>query len=164
MEKGQPIIYRPIGVIHSPLKSRQGAPIQASLAKDITGTVELRPEYEPGLLDIEGFSHLILLYHFHLSEDYDLRPIPFIDNKPHGVFAIRAPKRPNPIGLSIVRLERCEGQFLHISEVDIIDQTPLLDIKPYVPAFDHRPGARSGWIEPYIQKGEYRTVADDRFK
>jgi len=157
------IVYHPIGVIHSPLTSREGAPIQGGLAPETRGQVEVFPEYEDGLLDLEGFSHIILLYHFHLSKGFQLRTVPFLDDAQHGVFAIRAPKRPNPIGFSVVRLEKLEGRILNVAELDVIDQTPLLDIKPYVPAFDHRPKARCGWLERHLASGKPRTKADDRF-
>lgn len=158
------LIYQPIGVIHSPLTSREGAPIQGGLAPEVQGRVEIFPEYEDGLLDLEDFSHIILLYHFHLSKGYKLKAMPFIENVEHGVFAIRAPRRPNPIGMSVVRLEKRDGRFLHVAELDILDQTPLLDIKPYVPAFDHRSEARCGWLEKHLASGKVRTHSDSRFK
>ena len=158
------ITYHSIGVIHSPLQSRVGAPIQGRLAPETQGTVEVFEPFEEGLQDLEEFSHLILIYHFHLSEGYDLKAKPFIEDVSHGVFAIRAPRRPNSIGLSIVKLEQRRGRFLEVSEIDIIDQTPLLDIKPFVKEFDHRPDSISGWVEKHVDKGEFRTRADDRFK
>lgn len=157
------IIYKPIGYVHSPVKERKGAPIQSSVASDIRGCIELSPEYEEGLLDLDGFSHIIVLYHFHLSEGCELQPVPFADDKPHGVFAVRAPKRPNPIGLSILHLDKIDGVTLYVSGLDILDGTPVLDIKPYVEAFDHRPGARSGWLEKQLATGDYRKKADERF-
>lgn len=157
------IVYNPIGIIHSPLTKREDSPIQGRLAPDVKGRIEIYPEYEEGLLDLDGFSHLIILYHFHLSQGYKLRAKPFLDDKEHGVFAIRAPKRPNPIGLSIIKLDKVEGRILHVSELDVLDQTPLLDIKPYVSAFDHRDNVRDGWVEKCMGEG-HRTHADDRFK
>jgi tRNA (adenine37-N6)-methyltransferase len=124
----------------------------AGFAKGIEGQIELDPSLAPGLKDLEGFSHLILLYHFHRTEGYDLLARPFLDSDLHGVFAIRTPRRPNPIGLSVVRLLGIEGNVLRISDVDILDGTPILDIKPYVPEFDHREGARIGWLEGRVQK------------
>lgn len=140
------ITYRPIGVIHTPFKEPKGTPIQPTGAKDIEGTIQIDPEYREGLKDLEGFSHIILLYHFHLAEGYSLQVKPYLDNEVRGMFATRIPGRPNPIGLSIVRLAGVEGCTLHIRDVDIVDGTPLLDIKPYVPAFDLRETDRIGWL------------------
>jgi tRNA-Thr(GGU) m(6)t(6)A37 methyltransferase TsaA len=112
------------------------------------GQVEVLPEYQAGLRDLAGFSHIILLYLFHQSDPgYDLAVTPFLDGEPKGLFATRYPRRPNPIGLSIVRLLRCEGRVLHVEGIDVLDGTPLLDIKPYVPPFDAHPGAAYGWLE-----------------
>jgi len=149
MEK---IKYEPIGIIHSPFKESKGTPIQPPAAKGIDGTVEVFAKYAEGLNDIEGFSHVILVYHFHLSKKSSLKAKPYMDNKVHGVFAMRGPSRPNPIGISIVRLVRIEENILHIQDVDIIDGTPLLDIKPYVPEFDRREAERIGWLEENVNK------------
>lgn len=157
------ITYRPLGVIHSPYRAQEGTPIQGRLVPEARGLVEVFAEYEAGLKDVEGFSHLILLYHFHLSEGYELIVKPFLEEVEHGVFAVRAPKRPNPIGLSVVRLLRREGRMLEVAELDIVDQTPLLDIKPYVPFFDHRPEVRCGWLDKHLAGGLLRSKADDRF-
>ena len=138
---------KPLGVIRTPFASREGMPIQPKGADGVKGTVEVFEPYRPGLKDLDGFSHLILLYQFHKSEGYELELVPFMDTVPRGVFATRAPRRPNPIGLSIVRLEGIEGGTVYISEVDILDGAPLLDIKPYVPQFDQPEQVRSGWIE-----------------
>ncbi len=140
------IEFHPIGVIHSPYSNPIGMPIQTQGAKNTPGTITLNEQYKEGLLDLDGFSHLILLYHFHLSKEYKLTVKPYLDDVPHGVFATRAPKRPNPIGLSIVRLEKIEDTVLHILDVDIVDGTPLLDIKPYVPQFNPSSSIRSGWL------------------
>ncbi len=156
------IQYKPIGVIHSPFLQRRAMPIQSAYADGAVGTVELQPQYVDGLKDMEGFSHLILLYHFHLSEGYQLQVRPFLDEETRGVFATRAPNRPNAIGLSVVRLERVEGTTLHILDVDVVDGTPLLDVKPYVPHFDHRRQARIGWLEKRVGQGRSMR-ADDRF-
>jgi len=142
----QEIIFRPIGVVHSPFKEPTGTPIQPGAARETTGVVEILPAYREGLQDLEGFSHLILLYHFHLARGFALKVKPFLDDTERGLFATRAPARPNPIGLSIVRLNRVDGLKLHIQDVDILDGTPLLDIKPYVPQFDMRAEATSGWV------------------
>ena len=146
------IKYKPIGVIHSPFKEPKGTPIQPAGAKDINGTVEVFPEYAGGLKDVEGFSHIILIYHFHLSKRASLKVKPYMDNEVRGIFAMRGPSRPNPIGLSIVRIIRIEQNILHIQDVDIVDGTPLLDIKPYVPEFDIREVERTGWLESKVHK------------
>jgi len=146
------IKYKPIGVIHSPFKEPRGTPIQPAGAKGTSGTVEIFPEYAKGLKDIEGFSHIILLYHFHLSKRSALLAKPYMDNETHGVFAMRGPSRPNPIGISVVRLVKVEGNKLHIQDVDIVDGTPLLDIKPYIPEFDIREVERIGWLEKSVHK------------
>jgi tRNA-Thr(GGU) m(6)t(6)A37 methyltransferase TsaA len=146
------IKYKPIGVIHSPFKEPKGTPIQPAGAKGINGTVEIFPEYAEGLKDIEGFSHIILLYHFHLAKESTLIAKPYMANETHGVFAMRGPSRPNPIGISVVCLVKVEGNVLHIQDVDIVDGTPLLDIKPYVPEFDIREVERIGWLEKSVHK------------
>ena len=146
------IKYKPIGVIHSPFKEPKGTPIQPSGAKGISGTVEVFPKYAEGLKDVEGFSHIILIYHFHLSSGSSLTAKPYMDSKERGVFAMRGPSRPNPIGISIVRLIGIEGNIIHIQDVDIVDGTPLLDIKPYVPEFDIREGGKKGWLEKKVHK------------
>jgi tRNA-Thr(GGU) m(6)t(6)A37 methyltransferase TsaA len=137
---------RPIGVINTPYRKPKGTPIQPTGALGVEGTVEVFPEYTGGLKDLDGFSHVILLYYFHLSGEYSLTVRPYMDKEAKGVFATRFPGRPNPIGLSIVRLKGINGRFLRIMDVDIVDGTPLLDIKPYVPAFDHREDVRIGWL------------------
>lgn len=121
------------------------------------------PEFARGLQDLDGFSHIILIYHFHLSKGYSLTVKPFLDDIPRGVFATRAPKRPNSIGMSVVRLVRVEGSTLYIEDVDIVDSTPLLDIKPYVPEFDFRKAERIGWLTGKAKKAA-KTGADERFK
>ena len=142
-----PITLHPIGVIHSPHTREKATPIQPVYAEGIKGTVEVFPEYAEGLRDIEGFSHIYLLYHFHKAEPIRLIAKPYLEDVSHGVFATRTPHRPNPIGLSVVRLSKCEGNILHIEDVDVLDGTPLLDIKPYISRFDHRENVRNGWQE-----------------
>jgi tRNA-Thr(GGU) m(6)t(6)A37 methyltransferase TsaA len=155
--------YQAIGFISSPFDRLEGMPIQPSGARGVRGKVEVLPEYTAGLTDLEGFSHIILLYVFHLSQKVELTVTPFLDSHPKGVFATRAPTRPNPIGLSIVKLLRIEGSTLHIENVDMVNGTPLLDIKPYVPAFDHYADTQVGWLEE--AKGRVAgTKADKRFK
>jgi tRNA-Thr(GGU) m(6)t(6)A37 methyltransferase TsaA len=156
------IEYQPIGVIHSPFKQREGMPVQPTGAVGVKGTVGIYPEYRDGLADLDGFSHIILLYAFHASEGYDLKVVPFLDSVPRGLFSTRAPARPNPIGLSVVRLTRVEGASLHIENVDILDGTPLLDIKPYVPDFDDVSQVRLGWLED-VRKRVTSKRSDGRF-
>jgi tRNA-Thr(GGU) m(6)t(6)A37 methyltransferase TsaA len=146
------ITYRPIGIIHSPFKEPKGTPIQPNAAKDIEGMVEVFTQYEKGLKDIEGFSHIILIYHFHLSKAYSLEVKPYMDSKLHGLFATRAPARPNSIGLSVVRLTKVERNNLYIKDVDIVDGTPLLDIKSFVPEFNAEDIIKKGWLEKNIRK------------
>ncbi|HET6461115.1 MAG TPA: tRNA (N6-threonylcarbamoyladenosine(37)-N6)-methyltransferase TrmO [Syntrophales bacterium] len=146
------IQYKPIGIIHSPFKEVKGTPIQPAGAKGIDGSVEVFPEYAQGLKDLAGFSLIILLYHFHLSGEPSLMVIPYMDSIPRGVFATRSPRRPNAIGISVVRLIKIEKNILQIQDIDIIDGTPLLDIKPYVPYFDIREVQRFGWLESNIHK------------
>lgn len=157
------ICYMPIGIVRSPFKQIGGMPVQPEGARGVSGTIEMDPAYVSGLKDLGGFSHLILLYHFHLSEGYSLVVKPFLDDIHHGVFATRAPRRPNSIGISVVRLTGVEGHILHIEDVDIVDGTPLLDIKPYVPELDAHRAEKIGWFEGRVQRvGE--TRADERFK
>jgi tRNA-Thr(GGU) m(6)t(6)A37 methyltransferase TsaA len=155
------LTYRPIGVIRTPFKEPRGTPIQPTGAMGVEGTVEVFPEYSPGLRDLECFSHVILLYHFHLAEGRSLTVKPYMDGDLRDVFATRFPGRPNLIGLSIVRLKGIEGSILRIMDVDIVDGTPLLDIKPYVPAFDRREGVRIGWLKDRVGDVS-RTRSDSR--
>ena len=154
--------FRAIGVIHSPFKDPRGMPIQPQGAKGIRGTIVINPQYSKGLKDIQGFSHIVLLYEFHLSKGYSLTVTPFLDTRSHGVFATRAPRRPTSIGMSIVRLLKVKGRKLHIANVDIVDGTPLLDIKPYVPAFDVRKVIRIGWLTKKKAKASAQK-SDGRF-
>ena len=147
--------------MHSPFKEASGTPIQPSRAKDARGTVEVFDEYVEGLGDLDGFSHIILLCHFHRSGPYRLRVVPFLDTVARGLFATRAPSRPNPIGLSVVELLGIDGNVLSIKGVDLLDGTPVLDIKPYVGEFDDRSGSRKGWLESVRR---HTDVADDRFE
>ena len=139
-------VMRPIGVIHSPFTDTKQTPIQPTRSQAI-GQVIIHPEFADGLQDVEEFSHIILLYAFHQSEGYSLRVKPFLDDQLHGLFATRHPCRPNPIGLSIVRLLARRDNVLEIGGVDVLDGTPLLDIKPYVPDFDVRTNTHAGWYE-----------------
>jgi tRNA (adenine37-N6)-methyltransferase len=141
------ITFTPIGIIHSPFTDPAGMPIQPAGAKGVRGTVIIDEKYRDGLRDLNGFSRIILIYAFHRSKGYELEVTPFLDTEPHGVFATRAPKRPNAIGLSVVRLIAANGCELAVEDMDILDGTPLLDIKPYVPAFDCFPNEKAGWFD-----------------
>jgi tRNA (adenine37-N6)-methyltransferase len=165
MKSSTSIKYTQIGVIHTPFKESKGTPGQPVAAPDSIATVELFPQYAEGLVDIEGFSHLILLFHMHKVKNAPLIITPFLDNKEHGVFATRSPARPNPIGLSVVKLEKVEHHILHISGVDILDGTPLLDIKPFIPAFDMRIANKTGWFDTieHVEKKIIGFKDDGRF-
>ena len=156
------IIYKPIGIIHSPFKEAKGTPIQPDAAKDIEGIIEVFSDYGNGLLDLTGFSHIIILFHCHLIKGYQLKVKPYMDDIEHGLFATRAPARPNPIGLSVVELIKIEKERLFVKGIDVIDGTPLLDIKPYVPEFDRRETIKIGWLENKIKKLA-ETKDDNRF-
>ncbi|MGD9105910.1 MAG: tRNA (N6-threonylcarbamoyladenosine(37)-N6)-methyltransferase TrmO [Desulfobacterales bacterium] len=157
------IKFTPIGIIHSPFMEPEGMPIQPVGATGVKGTVEVFEDFQPGLKDLDGFSHIILLYHFHRSQGFNLHVVPFMDSEPRGLFATRAPKRPNPIGFSVVQLDKIEEGVLYIQAVDILDGTPLLDIKPYVPEFDAQVEVRTGWFEKAMKTVSSRK-SDDRFK
>jgi len=154
---------KPIGIIHTPFKKLAGMPIQPTGARGAKGIVEVFDEFKPGLKGLEGFSHIMLFFAFHRSKGFDLEVIPFLDDKPRGIFATRAPRRPNPIGLSVVRLGAIKNSLLHVQDVDILDGTPLLDIKPYVPDFDHRRKVRAGWLEKSGRK-VLTQKSDNRFQ
>ncbi len=156
------VLFKPIGIIHTPYENTKNMPIQPSSAKGITGTVEIKPSFANGLKDINGFSHIILIYHFHLSNGYQLEVKPFLDENSHGVFATRAPKRPNNIGISIVKLVKVENNFLHVENIDIINGTPLLDIKPFVPGFDATVNVKIGWLAGSKHKISHQK-SDGRF-
>jgi tRNA-Thr(GGU) m(6)t(6)A37 methyltransferase TsaA len=156
------IEFPPIGKVHSPYPEPQDTPIQVAAGERVEGTIEIYPEYVAGLDGVEGFSHLIVLYHLHLAGKAELTVYPFLDDQPRGIFATRAPCRPNAIGLSVVRLVRVEGNLLHVEDLDIVDLTPVLDIKPYVPEFDAREVDRIGWLEGKAEQAAKRR-ADDRF-
>jgi len=146
------ITYKAIGKIRSPFKKPEGTPIQPTAKGSADGKIKLLSEYKEGLKDLEGFSHLILLYHCHKAGEPSLTVKPFMEDRYHGIFSIRAPSRPNSIGLSIVGLEKIEDNILYIKDVDILDKTPLLDIKPYVPNFDRRDNVKIGWLEKNVTK------------
>ena len=156
------MIIQPIGIIHSPFKFLEDMPIQPGGALEMTGTVVVDDQYRVGLADLEGFSHIYLLYCFHQAKRTSLTVTPFMDTQPRGVFATRSPLRPNHIGLSIVEIAAIAGNIVTVRGIDVLDGTPLLDIKPYIAAFDTVGPSRSGWM-----KGSAADVAlkrsDDRF-
>ena len=154
--------YHPIGTLHTPFRDLSDMPIQPTSRASAPGTAEIFAEYAEGLQDLDGFSHVILLYHLHRARRAGLRVVPFLGSEPRGVFATRAPARPNPIGLSIVSLLRVEGCTLYLGNVDILDGTPLLDVKPYVPAFDRPEQVRAGWLEQ-LQGNVGEARSDNRF-
>jgi tRNA (adenine37-N6)-methyltransferase len=156
------IEMEPIGTIHTPYTERKGMPIQPPGGAGAEGTVSVFQQYREGLQDLEGFSHIILLYWFHRSDGFGLKVTPFMDTEERGLFATRAPRRPNPIGLSVVLLDGIKDGILHIRNIDILDGTPLLDIKPYVPEFVPAGDIRTGWLEK-ARKTVDRRKSDGRF-
>jgi len=156
----EPMRVQPIGVIRSPLTAAEGAPIQPRYGQGVEGTVEVFEPFAAGLRDIEGFERIWLVYWFHKAPPARMAVRPFRDTAERGLFATRAPCRPNPIGISSVRLLAVEGRILRVSEMDILDGTPLLDLKPYVPEFDHYEVRRIGWLA----EAGGTTTADDRFR
>ena len=155
-----PMKINPIGVVHSSITQAEGAPIQPVFAKDSEGVIEIYEPYRQGLKDLEGFERIWLLYWFHKARAPKLMVKPFLDNSKRGLFATRAPARPNPIGLSSVRLLSIEAGSIRVAELDILDGTPLLDIKPYVSKFDCYQVRRNGWIDNVPDK---QGIADERF-
>jgi tRNA-Thr(GGU) m(6)t(6)A37 methyltransferase TsaA len=157
------IVYRPIGVIHSPFQTLADMPIQPTSEISAAGTVEVFAEYADGLKDVDSFSHIYLIYHLHKARFRELVVTPFLDKEPHGLFATRAPNRPNPIGLSQVKLLAIEGTILTVENLDVLDGTPLLDIKPYVPAFEDAEDVRTGWL-PAAKDQVRSKKSDGRFE
>ncbi len=157
------VTYQPIGIIHSPFNRLEDMPIQPTSETSGSGIVEIFPQFAAGLKDLDGFSHIYLLYHFHKAGQIRLTVTPFLDQEPRGVFATRAPSRPNPIGLSLVELVRIENTLLYVHGLDVLNETPLLDVKPYVPQFESPSDVRIGWLEGV--KGNVRTQkSDNRFQ
>lgn len=156
------INYEPIGIINTPYKRKEGMPIQSISAEGIKGTITIEKKFIKGLEDLDGFSHIYLIYHFHKSENYALLTKPFLDGKSHGVFATRAPQRPNPIGISVVKLIGMKDNVIKIENIDMLDGTPLLDIKPYIPDFDIHKVEKVGWVAGKAEN--IKTIkSDDRF-
>lgn len=162
-EPGPVYSYTPIGMIHSPFTDIAGMPIQPVGARGIRGTIEIREDLREGLSDLAAFSRVILIYALHRCSGYSLTVIPFLDPAPHGVFATRSPKRPNAIGLSVVKLVGVDGCTVTIEDVDVLDGTPLLDLKPYIPSFDAYPDSCCGWFE-HTAENAREIRSDDRFR
>jgi tRNA-Thr(GGU) m(6)t(6)A37 methyltransferase TsaA len=159
-EGGNKIVFKSIGTIHTPFMETYNMPIQPSAAMGVKGYVIINKEFAEALDDLDGFSHIYLLYHFHKSKSFKLKVIPFLDKKERGLFSTRAPKRPNPIGLSVAKLNKIDGNTLEIENVDILDGTPLLDIKPYVPEINSVKKCTIGWLAEY--KKELKTQMSDK--
>ena len=156
------VIYRSIGTVRSPFTQPAGMPIQPSRAHGAEGRLELEPEFWSGLKDLDGFSHLLLASHLHRTGAAQLQVVPFLDTQPRGIFATRAPARPNPIAISLLRILGVEPGRVLVADLDLLDGTPILDIKPYVPEFDARLDVRIGWYA-YAACKDQQVVADERF-
>jgi len=154
--------FQAIGVIKTPFKTTEEMPIQPTGGRGVQGKIEVLEQYAGGLEDLDGFSHIIIIYHFHQTRKYELKVIPFMDDTFRGIFATRAPKRPNPIGFSVVRLNRVKNNFLYIEDVDMLDGTPLLDIKPFIPDVDSPEVDKLGWLEGISEKMKHKK-SDNRF-
>ncbi|MBC8336262.1 MAG: tRNA (N6-threonylcarbamoyladenosine(37)-N6)-methyltransferase TrmO [Anaerolineales bacterium] len=156
------IIFKPIGIIYSPFTSLKEMPIQPTSDSSAPGRIEIQPEFVEGLKDLEGFSHIYLLYHFHQGGSAKLTVTPFLDKEPRGIFATRAPRRPNPIGLSLVKLTSIKGNLVYVDDIDILNGTPLIDIKPYIPEFENAQDVQIGWLDK--SKGKVKNKkSDSRF-
>ena len=153
------IVIQPVGVIHSPYKESADIPIQGIFRTDAEAWVELKEKYAEGLKDLDGFSHAIILYFFHKSQREEIQGQPFLEQNKHGIFAIRSPHRPNHIGLSIVKIKKIEANRMYFTEVDMLDATPVLDIKPYVKYFDSRDNVKCGWLDKHFKNGNIPNEA-----
>ena len=147
------IIIYPIGIIHSPYKKSMDIPIQGTFKREVEAYVELKDKYVRGLKDLHKFSHAIIIYYFHKSHKEEIEGKPFLEKDKHGIFAIRSPHRPNHIGFSIVKIKSIKANKLFFTEVDVLDGTPVVDIKPYVKYFDHRDNVISGWLDKHFKNG-----------
>ncbi|MCF8299105.1 MAG: tRNA (N6-threonylcarbamoyladenosine(37)-N6)-methyltransferase TrmO [Saprospiraceae bacterium] len=147
------IVLKPIGIINTPYENLEDIPIQGYLGKNLEAYCVLQDKFSEGLKDLEGFSHAILIYYFHKSQRVEIVTTPFLENEKHGVFAIRTPHRPNHIGVSIVKINKIIKNKLYFSEVDMLNNTPLIDVKPFVKHFDERENVKSGWIDKHFVKG-----------
>ena len=161
--KNQKIEFSAIGIVHSSFTTIEGMPLQPNSEHAKPGSVEIFPEFADGLKDVEGFSHLILLYNFHQSKKFRLQVQPFLDSVLRGVFATRAPARPNQIGLSVVEIEKVERNIIYLKNLDMLDGTPLLDIKPYIPEFDAPICTKKGWLESMLSE-HCKTKTDNHFE
>jgi len=158
----QQVVFKPIGIIHTPFPTPVNMPIQNTGGTRIRATIEVFQHFVDGLMDLAGFSHIILLYHLHLVQEFSLIVKPFMEDTPHGIFATRSPVRPNPIGMTTVKLIEINNNILIIENVDIVDGTPLLDIKPYLPVIDQVSEPRFGWLSGKMEHFS-RIKSDDRF-
>lgn len=154
------ITFHPIGVIHSPFKQQEGTPIQSALAGETAGWIDVDPAYAPALQDLQELERIWVLYHLDRTADFEPLVTPYLDTAEHGLFATRAPARPNPIGMSVLRLRAIAGPRIDVVGIDILDGTPLLDLKPYVPDFDAFRPSRAGWFDRVTGR---KTEADSRF-
>ena len=162
--QSKPITINSIGIIHTPYNNINGMPIQPLAAEGVKGYIELFPEYVKGLTDLAEFSHITLLYHLHKINNYDLMTKPFMDTKEHGIFATKSPKRPNAIGLSTVKLLKIDNNVIHIEMVDMLNESPLIDIKPFFSKFDNRTNTKSGWLDNQMNIPIKNLRSDERFK
>ncbi len=156
------ILLHPIGIIHSPFTQLEKMPIQPAGRLSARGSLEIEDQYVDALKDLDGFSHIYVIYYFHKSTNWNARVRPFLDKEEHGVFATRAPNRPNPVGLSVFRLVSHESNIINVDNVDVLNGTPLIDIKPYVPQFDRVENVRIGWLSSQIDDVD-QTLSDNRF-
>lgn len=154
------IIMHPIGIIHSPYKESKDIPIQGTFKKEVEAWLELEDRYVSGLKDLDKFSHAIIIYYFHKSKKEHIEGKPFLEQNKYGIFAIRSPNRPNHIGFSVIKIKSIKNNKIFFTEVDVLDGTPLLDIKPYVKYFDSRYNVISGWLDKHFKNGNipYKTI------
>lgn len=152
-----------IGIIKTPWKTPENMPIQPIGAKGVKGVIEIHPKFSEGLKDVDGFSHIMLIYQLHLVKNTKLEVIPFMDDTPKGIFATRSPKRPNKVGVSVVEIEKIEGNKIHILDVDMMNNSPLIDIKPYFEDFDNRTNTKKGWLANKKDIDKYHFKSDKRF-
>lgn len=158
------ITIKPIGVIHTPFVEINNMPIQPLAAEGVKGVIELDESFVDGLKDLNGFSHITLIYQFHKVDGYKLQVVPFMDTEPHGIFATKAPKRPNAIGISTVKLLSIKNNLIEIEQIDVLDGTPLIDIKPFYPRYDNREDVQIGWLEKNKNLSVEKLRSDERFK
>ena len=159
----QRIQFNSIGEIQTIYDNLKSMPVQPAGAKGSVAQIKINEEYVEGLQDLEAFSHIILIYYLHEVKSHQLKVIPFMDDQPHGIFATRSPKRPNPIGISTVRLLKIEKNILTVEGADVLNGTPLLDIKPFFAKFDNREHAKSGWLDENWKEEKRNMISDDRF-